>query len=71
MLANGRGLRLSPESHLVNNSYLIAVTLDAGSQSEGTIHVAAPASEELIRQRMPAADRDRTAVWNGTRGKGG
>ncbi len=49
VLSQGRGVRLSPDSHLVNNPYLIAVRVDAGEKTEGFIHVAAPVNEELIR----------------------
>ena len=49
VLANGRGVRLSLESHLVSNHYLIAVTVDAGEKAEGFIHIAAPITEGLIR----------------------
>ena len=49
VLAQGRGVRLSLDSHLVNSPYLIAVAVDAGGQTEGIIHIAAPVTPELIR----------------------
>ncbi|HEY6010581.1 MAG TPA: ATP-dependent helicase HrpB, partial [Nitrospirota bacterium] len=49
VLAQGRGVRLSLDSHLLNNRYLIAVAVDAGEGTEGFVHVAAPVSEEMIR----------------------
>jgi ATP-dependent helicase HrpB len=45
----GRGVRLSTDSGLSNERYLIAVSADAGEKSEGTVHLAVPVSEEQIR----------------------
>ncbi len=49
VLVQGRSMRLSPDSHLVSNPYLIAVNVDAGEKSEGVIHIAAPVTEALVR----------------------
>ncbi len=49
VLLNGRAVRLSPDSHLVSSPYLIAVTLDAGAQAEGAVHMASPVPESMIR----------------------
>lgn len=45
----GRGVRLSLDSHLGSSPYLIAVAVDAGEKTEGFVHIAAPVDEELIR----------------------
>ena len=45
----GRGVRLSPDSHLGGSPYIIAVTVDAGEKSEGLVHIAAPVMEGLVR----------------------
>jgi ATP-dependent helicase HrpB len=45
----GRGVRLSRDSHLVSSLYIIAVKVDAGEKAEGFIHIAAPVTEMLIR----------------------
>jgi ATP-dependent helicase HrpB len=45
----GRGVSLSPDSHLGGSPYIIAVAADAGEKAEGFVHIAAPVSEELIR----------------------
>ncbi|MBI5483766.1 MAG: ATP-dependent helicase HrpB [Deltaproteobacteria bacterium] len=50
LLANGRGARLSQRSAVRNAEYIIAVSLDGGSQAEAVIHLAAGVSEEIIRQ---------------------
>jgi ATP-dependent helicase HrpB len=45
----GRGVRLSLDSHLGSSPYIIAVHADAGEKTEGFVHLAAPVTEELIR----------------------
>ncbi|HYA89161.1 MAG TPA: ATP-dependent helicase HrpB [Nitrospirota bacterium] len=45
----GRGVRLSLNSHLGSSPYLIAVVVDAGEKAEGFVHIAVPVDEELIR----------------------
>jgi ATP-dependent helicase HrpB len=55
----GRGVRLSKDSHLGDNPYIIAVSVDAGERAEGFIHLAAPVTEELLRAEC--ADRIETA----------
>jgi len=45
----GRGVRLSLDSHLNSSRYIIAMNVDAGESAEGTIHMAAHVSEEQIR----------------------
>jgi len=51
----GRGVRLSKDSHLGDSPYLIAVSVDAGERAEGFVHLAAPVAEELLRTEC--ADR--------------
>jgi ATP-dependent helicase HrpB len=70
VMAMGRGVRLSPDSHLVNNKFLIAVTTDAGEQAEGYIHIAAPVTEEIIRRELPdAIETKRFVAWNAAEGR--
>ena len=45
----GRGVRLSKDSHLGSSPYIIAMNVDAGEKTEGYVHMAAPVTEELIR----------------------
>jgi ATP-dependent helicase HrpB len=45
----GRGVRLSPDSHLGGSPYIVAVAADAGEKTEGFVHIAAPVTEELVR----------------------
>ena len=70
VLAGGRGVRLSQDSHLVSNAYLIAVTVDAGEKAEGFIHVAAPVTEELVRSECSARiEIVRRVEWNEKEGR--
>jgi ATP-dependent helicase HrpB len=52
ILIQGRGVRLPPRSPLAQNSYVIAVNVDAGEKAEGTVHLAEPVAEDLLRQEM-------------------
>ena len=54
----GRGVRLSKDSHLGDSPYIIAVSVDAGERAEGFVHLAAPVTEELLRAEC--ADRIET-----------
>jgi len=55
----GRGVRLSLDSHLNNSMYIIAMNVDAGENTEGNIHVAARVTEEQIRSEC----RDRIETF--------
>jgi ATP-dependent helicase HrpB len=66
----GRGVRLSRDSHLGNESFIIAVNVDAGEKTEGFVHIAAPVTEKLIRSEC--ADRIKTiksVVWDRKEGR--
>ncbi len=52
LLAQGRGVRLPRGSGLSANPFLVAVHLDSGEKTEGTIHMAEPVAEETIREEM-------------------
>jgi len=45
----GRGVRLSRDSHLGSSPYIIAASIDAGEKAEGFVHIAAAVSGELVR----------------------
>lgn len=65
LLANGRGARMSSAGSVFSSMYCIAVSVDAGDQSEGVIHLASPVTEELLRaelkQRIERKDR---IIWD-------
>ena len=70
VLAQGRGVRISQDSHLINSAYLIAVTVDAGGKEEGAIHIAAPVSVELIRSECAGAiESVRKVEWDVREGR--
>src|SRR5512133_2549122 len=52
LLANGRGARLASAGSVFSSMYCIAVSVDAGDQAEGIIHLAAALSEELLRDEL-------------------
>lgn len=47
--ARGRGVRVPPTCALAQSQYIVAAELDAGTQAEGTVYLAAPVSEAAIR----------------------
>jgi ATP-dependent helicase HrpB len=50
VLAQGRGVRLPPMSRLGRESFIIAVSADAGEKGEGVVYLAALLTEKLIRE---------------------
>jgi ATP-dependent helicase HrpB len=46
----GRGVRISRDSHLLNSPYIVAVQVDAGEKAEGFVHMAAAVSPEVLRE---------------------
>jgi len=61
----GRGVRLSLDSHLGSSPYLIAVAVDAGEKTEGFVHIAAPVDEELIRSECGSRiEKVRKVGWD-------
>ena len=70
LLAQGRGVRLPRGSGLVASPFLVAVHLDGGEKAEGTIHMAEPVSEEIIRREMSAHIETRRQVeWDKQEGR--
>lgn len=52
ILSQGRGVRVPLSSGLGTSPFLIAVHMDAGEKAEGTVHLAEPVTEDLLRQEM-------------------
>mgnify|MGYP002398979800 CR=1 FL=1 len=52
VLRQGRGIRLSAKTIPAGSPYIIAVVVDKGEKAEGTVHMAEPLSEELIREEL-------------------
>ncbi len=65
VIMEGRGVRLPKTSHLLNNPYLVAAHVDAGEKKEGSIRLAAPLTEELIRRELGSWIRkSRSILWD-------
>jgi ATP-dependent helicase HrpB len=70
LLAQGRGVRLPSPVGLSACPFIVAVNVDAGEKAEGLVHIAAPLTEELIRQecgRLIAAVR--RVAWDKRKGE--
>ncbi len=52
LLSSGRGVRLSGSGGPARSSYLVACHVDGGEKAEGTVHIAEPVTEVLIRKEM-------------------
>lgn len=66
----GRGVRISRDSHLRNSPFLIALQVDAGDKAEGYIHLAATVSEDLVRSECAGRiDRVRRVAWDAAEGR--
>lgn len=65
ILSHGRELRLPPDSHLINDLYLIAVQVDAGTQAEGVIYLACAVTEKMIRSECGVLiETVKRVAWN-------
>jgi ATP-dependent helicase HrpB len=70
LLSQGRGVRLPQGSILGTNPFLVAVHLDSGEKAEGTIHMAEPVSEEIIRKELASHIRTvRQVEWDRQEGR--
>jgi ATP-dependent helicase HrpB len=70
LLANGRGVRLTAAASVFGSRYIIAVSVDAGDQVEGVIHLVEPVSEELLRAELgPQIERRDSISWDAREGR--
>ncbi len=70
VLAQGRGVRLSMDSHLVNDPFIIVVQVDSGMKAEGVVHLAAPVTEDVIRSECAARIQTvRRVEWDRDQGR--
>jgi len=70
VLTQGRGIRLSMDSHLVNDPFIVVVQVDAGMKAEGVVHLAAPVTEDLIRSECATRIRSfRRVEWDRNQGR--
>jgi ATP-dependent helicase HrpB len=64
LLASGRGAQLSPRSGIGDSRFLVAVHLDAGSGSEGTIFTASSLHAEQVEELFgPIISHNRSVSW--------
>jgi ATP-dependent helicase HrpB len=70
VLSPGRGVKLSLKSGLGRSRFIVAVNVDAGEKSEGTVYIAAAVSEEIIRQECSSRIETKKHVqWDERQGK--
>lgn len=70
LLSRGRGMCLPRGSLLAANPFLVAVHLDGGEKTEGTIHMAEPVAEGTIRREMASHIRTvRQVEWDRQEGR--
>ena len=65
VLRQGRGARLSAKISQRGSSYIVAPVVDKGEKAEGTVHLAEPLTEELIRETLAdQIENLRQVVWD-------
>ena len=52
VLRQGRGVKLSAKNQTSASPYLIAVVVDQGEKAEGTVHLAQPVTETVLRKEL-------------------
>jgi ATP-dependent helicase HrpB len=61
---------MASATHIFSSAYLVAVSVDAGNQSEGIIHLAAPIFEELLRDELGERIERRDSInWDSREGR--
>jgi len=69
-LRSGRGVRLSAKTLTAESPYLIALVVDKGEKAEGTVHMAEPLTENLLRKVLGNQIESRRRVeWDKTEGR--
>ena len=70
VLRSGRGVKLAPKSLAAQSPYIIAVVVDHGEKALGTVHVAEPLSEEILRLELAGEIEIRERLeWNRQEGR--
>lgn len=70
LLAGGRGARISERSAVRDADYIVALALDAGSQSEAVIHLASEISEQALREeRASHISQEFQVCWDEREGR--
>lgn len=70
LLSSGRGARISERSGVRVGEYIVALALDAGSQAEAVVHLAAEIPLSVIREERSGHIRSETVVsWDDREGR--
>ncbi len=70
LLAGGRGARISERSAVRGAEYIVALALDAGSEADAVIHLAAELPEHIIREeRSGHIRREFQVCWDDREGR--
>lgn len=70
VLFQGRGVKLASKSGFGRSKFIVAVNVDAGEKSEGTVHIAAAVSEKLVRQECSSRiETVKRVEWDERQGK--
>lgn len=70
VLRQGRGVRLSAKINQSGSPYIVAPVIDKGEKAEGTVHMAEPLTEELIREELGGEiENQRQVVWDKQEGR--
>ena len=70
VLRQGRGVRLSAKINQSGSPYIVAPVVDKGEKAEGTVHLAEPLTEDLIREELGGEiETRRQVVWDKQEGR--
>jgi ATP-dependent helicase HrpB len=70
VLRQGRGVRLSAKINQSGSPYIVAPVVDKGEKAEGTVHMAEPLTEEMIRKELAGEiESRRLVVWDKMEGR--
>ena len=70
ILCQGRGVRLPSASRLAKSPFIIAAHVDAGEKAEGTVYLAEPVAEDLLREELSESiESIRRVEWDKREGR--
>jgi ATP-dependent helicase HrpB len=70
VLRQGRGVSLSAKINQRGSTYIVAPMVNKGEKAEGTVHLAEPLTEEIIREELgDDIESQRLVVWDKQEGR--
>jgi len=70
VMRHGSGVRCSGKNVPAGSAYIVAPVVDRGEKAEGTVHLAEPLTEEIIRDELAGEIEEvRRVVWNKEEGR--